>query len=550
MILKALIAAVILLVASTSAGDEYFAVGWREALCPPGCNTCPTPGNSQPQPWNAQPSRMQRDTGSGWRSCQPLPDSAIVKIVSSRGKTQKHGSGAIIGSLDGKSLIITVSHILMPDGSIEVRRGDGSTAPAGVLVTDALHDAALLTMAGAPTRTLPLADKPAAPGASVTCQGYAGKTGHGMMAAKIIGYDGDDLVVTGQSPEGSSGGPIHDGKALLGLIAETGKAPGEPWTTKGVQVGWLGRWIAANTQRMAEPAPSMTAASPPAAPAPLEPIGTSAPIPRPSNDPVEVAALRAQFEAWRNEMLAGLKGEPGERGPQGLPGNDGSPGKDIPPALLDEKVGPIRAWIDKREPIIGRLAEDLPALRARIDRLPGAEQIKGVAHEAAAGLLAEKLPAAVSALTPAAATSLTGILLTLGIAAGPAGLTGAAGAWLLTHSVKKGIARLESQLAGRQTSTIPAAARPTSEWIPGAAPVASSFGVVIPIHQDTPPPPQTLVRESTYVPIEIPTVEQEALDWAMDDFVKHYPGAAATVEAIKSGAKQYASGHPRRKQAQ
>jgi len=71
-------------------------------------------------------------------------------------------------------------------------------------------------------------------------------------------------------------------------------------------------------------------------------------------------------------------------------------------------------------------------------------------------------------------------------------------------------------------------------------------GIPVIVRQDTPPPPQQVVRETNYVNVEVPTKRQRAIEMAMEEYVRKYPGGRATVEVIESFARQIESGLPDR----
>jgi len=198
--------------------------------------------------------------------------------------------------------------------------------------------------------------------------------------------------------------------------------------------------------------------------------------------------------------LRGEKGDRGEQGPPGPPGPPGNPGPEI-----EKQIG---------------------LLRRSSEAGPGVERIKEVGREAAVAVVVDRLPAA-------ATGTITALLVSLGIPGGAAAVGGVAAAWLLTRGVRKGLNRLESRLGGRTTSSIPPAAQARPQ---------PAQPVLIPIRDDAPPPPQVITREHSYVPYEVPTKRQRAVEMAMDEYVRRYPGARTAVDAINEFARQFESG--------
>lgn len=58
------------------------------------------------------------------------------------------------------------------------------------------------------------------------------------------------------------------------------------------------------------------------------------------------------------------------------------------------------------------------------------------------------------------------------------------------------------------------------------------------ISSQTPPPPQAVIPETRFMPVERDTFA-EAYDWAKQDFVRSYPGAATTFATLDSKIEQY-----------
>lgn len=116
-----------------------------------------------------------------------------------------------------------------------------------------------------------------------------------------------------------------------------------------------------------------------------------------------------------------------------------------------------------------------------------------------------------------------------------AGAAGAAGvglpawaAWLAVRAMRYAAARR----IARNTKTT-------------AATTAEATPVIL--HADSPPPPPIVKRSREFVEVEVPHRRLKALQIAMDEFGRKYPGCRSTVETIESWADQIESGIPVKK---
>lgn len=68
------------------------------------------------------------------------------------------------------------------------------------------------------------------------------------------------------------------------------------------------------------------------------------------------------------------------------------------------------------------------------------------------------------------------------------------------------------------------------------------------IRHDNPPPPPIVDRSREFVEVVVPDQRLKALQWAMDEYVRRFPGARPFVDTVESYASQYLSGNPKPKE--
>ncbi len=172
---------------------------------------------------------------------------AVAKVVSTRGRQQKHGSGTLVdcgGGIQGAGLVVTCAHVLCSGFDTVVVFPSGVRCQAAIVATDALHDCALLRIqTPADVRGMPLAGTYARVGEMATWAGYGGQAGYASGTASVAGYRGDWLAARGRVRNGDSGGPLCTARGLVGVVCEVSQAPGEPWMIHGPQVLWIRSFI-------------------------------------------------------------------------------------------------------------------------------------------------------------------------------------------------------------------------------------------------------------------------------------------------------------------
>jgi len=252
----------------------------------------------------------------------------VVKIESKRGDTTKHGTGVIYDWRAGRGLILTCAHILQAGYASSVIFSDGTRLPAEVLVADALHDAALLVVIGGKRLAIKHAD--ATPtGGSVYWEGYGGE-GYATSPGQVLAIDGDFLRIQGVPREGDSGAPIYTSQgALVAIMNDGDRLPGEPWQVSGPHIVWLKAWIAQHW-----PPPAFRAGLANQATTPAEQPGAVAPPtaqPPAAPGSVDLAGVQAEIAELRKAVQSlaltpGVPGTPGPAGPAGPQGKEGPPG--------------------------------------------------------------------------------------------------------------------------------------------------------------------------------------------------------------------------------
>ena len=293
-------------------------VFWAAAVhgqCPNG--QCP---NGQCQINRAQSQRQQ-------------PSRAVVQVLSTRGDVTKHGTGSIVSIQGGVATVLSCAHVLAAGYSPSIVYANGHAMPATVVSVDAMRDTSVLQATSiASALLMPIADPPAI-GATVSWCGYS-KRGYVAGTARVLGYDGEALVITGQCPQGTSGGPVYTPRGVVGTIAECTKPADQPWHTHGASSIVLRRIL-----RLAlPPYPNLPGIivpkSPPndianlPLPDPCEPVvGENTTVPTVPLITESIALRLDKIEAMLAEISNNPQpSPPGPAGPTGAPGQEGKAG--------------------------------------------------------------------------------------------------------------------------------------------------------------------------------------------------------------------------------
>lgn len=204
------------------------------------------PAKAMPAPapidWTlrADPPAKSPDAGAGkggaCPDCAKCPHcdgrqlrDALVRVRSGDGS----GSGTVVWSGDGKSVVLTAAHVLSR-GAEHTVRAAGKWHAAQVLASDPAADLAALLVA-APLPAAPVADADPADGAEVTMYGVTSLWSRGAItggmtlegrAVYTLGYDSDG---------GDSGGGVFANGHLVGVhcgkVGDTRAAVGKPYCT-------------------------------------------------------------------------------------------------------------------------------------------------------------------------------------------------------------------------------------------------------------------------------------------------------------------------------
>jgi thiol-disulfide isomerase/thioredoxin len=173
--------------------------------------------------------RRCEDRLSGRNNWRPIR--AAVRVRTPGGI----GSGVILSSVPGRTVIATAAHIVRDEPSVTVdlfRDFGVKTFPATVAAVNDTTDLALLTVA---SNTLPL---PSAVGASQvpeigdTCFGIGCSGGRGVsvMACRVVSLDGGDVFASGAPAQGRSGGGLFNRRfELIGICSAANERRQDGW---------------------------------------------------------------------------------------------------------------------------------------------------------------------------------------------------------------------------------------------------------------------------------------------------------------------------------
>lgn len=171
--------------------------------------------------------RMRLSGRNNWR-----PIRAAVRVRTPSGI----GSGVILSSVPGRTVIATAAHVVQGSQSVTVDlfrdSGVKSFAASVSIVTDTT-DLALLTLAS----TLPLpavigasAGAPPATGDVTFAIGCSGGAGVTVMTCRIQSLDGGDVFASGSPALGRSGGGLYNQRfELIGICSAQNSKRGDGW---------------------------------------------------------------------------------------------------------------------------------------------------------------------------------------------------------------------------------------------------------------------------------------------------------------------------------
>jgi hypothetical protein len=484
----------------------------------------------------SRPPIGQVVTGCEQGGCRlaPVPATCRVRNALPSGVAYL-GSGTLV-VMDGQTIVLTCQHLFREAaGVVTVTFADGRQAAVGMIYHNAAWDLAglELELENAPPGIEPVPIGETAPrkGDPVAGCGYGPNGQYACTQGRVTGYvrvEGTDtfdtLEMSGATREGDSGGPVFNQRGeLVAVLWGTDKRTAGGTCCPRIRL--FLRNLFGVRQRPGRNVYGPKQAAPSAcAPAAGQDAGCC---------PPSQAAQPTQ--PWQIKP-------PGTGGGIALP----SPIEEAaPPAPIAGKPAPIseKPAPDSNQPILEAI-RDLREHNAEAIRRPILKAIEGLSGNvtaAADGLATRAAPGVAESILPAA-------LAALGWTGPPAIAAGLLGTALLKFLTRRAQQRLIQKLSGAGAGQ-PAAPAPDASataWaVPQPAAVAQpaavpSAGPVI--VQQTPPLPQKTVVQQEYVPYEAPSLELRALQWAMADCARRYPGSVSTIETIRSYADQYQSG--------
>jgi|GEM_PF-1425322 len=416
-------------------------------------------------------------------TCRPAaaPHAAVVRIANALpGGITCYGSGTLVGKEDTRGLVLTCSHLFRQGaGTVTVAFPSGRQHGARLLDRDQAWDLAALEIDEPPAQPVAIAGEYPRPGESLQSCGYGPDGRYQCQPGRALGYAKTAASTSHETLQVS--GAARDGDSGGPVLNARGELVAVVWGTDGrtVEGTYCGR-------------------------------------------------IR--------KFLAGLASR--GRQPPGVSGGADDTRRLTPPApTLPGPSTPPTPWGDRIEDLRRRLADQEQTFGQRIERIEkavaiaaglkeriekaesavGAENLRRIVREVAGGLVAEGAPGLLEKALPA-------VMAALGWT-GPPAIAAVLAARVLAAVLRR---RRDERRQGRRE---PDAGTK-------AAPAPQPFPVVV----ETPPPPQNVVHERTYVPYQEPNEQLVALLWAQDQYVQRNPGARETIEAIRQFAEQYRSG--------
>lgn len=253
--------------------------------------------------------RRCEDRLSGRNSWRPIR--AAVRVRTPGGI----GSGVILSSEPGHTVIATASHVVRDEPSVTVdlfRDFGVKTFSATVAAVNNTTDLALLAVA---SNTLPL---PAAIGSDTSAVslgdtvfgiGCSGGRGVSVMASRVVSVEGGDVYASGKVAQGRSGGGLYNRRfELIGICSATHTVRKDGWYVgAGKLKGLLEDW---------KPTQYRTGVGLGVG------VGFVSPMRNRCGPCTNPNCPRCRPMAGRN----GLRGERGPAGPAGATGSQGPPG--------------------------------------------------------------------------------------------------------------------------------------------------------------------------------------------------------------------------------
>lgn len=467
------------------------------------------------------------------------PHPAVCRINNTVGRMSNLGTGTLIEASNGRGVVLTCAHLFREGvGNITVKFADGSFYEARMLGRDATWDLAALEITAPAASPVAIADGYPRRGEPVKSCGYGPNGQYACNSGRVLGYTTAQgtssfewFDLTGVARDGDSGGPVFDA---------SGRLCGVLWGTDGRTVGatYCGRirkFLANILGRSREQPPvgGNGAGNAPHADGasggqdvPPPPVPPMAPVEKPSCDAIALlkAEIQSQIDGLRADILEFRK-------------ESQKPVQDAVQAI-DARLKPLESARSDTDGAIAAILESVEQLRKQPAQLPPgeSERIANISEALVAvserteqieqRTSSEKLREVIREAVPvvaetgwaaAAKSALPGVLTALGWSTPPSAAIAAA--WFGLKLLRR--RRQKKSRAAEATTTTQ---QPT---------------VIV---QESKPLPQVVIRDPEYIPFEVPTKRQKAMEMAQDYFVQKHPGAASTIEVLKQYADQFESG--------
>ncbi len=307
-------------------------------------------------------------------------DTTVVQIISRRGNDAMQGTGVIVDVSNGKATIVSCAHILKEGYRPSVRYFNDQERLAEIVTTDAMADLSVLRANIVEGARIIKIDNDPQPGTKVYYYGYSEKgfTGGGGV---VRGYEGSNVIFSGEVLSGVSGGPIYTKRGLVGIVTECRQYQGGPWQTYGPCATRIRRLL----KKALPPYPNRPGIIVPKPPVRKKPLPrTSRPIPTVVLEPQEplelvvfppkpqqqdISALLARIDKLEAQIAAlqSRPGIPGLRGPAGRDGKDGTDAS-LQPIPLDDLAAAVE---DRLPPIYVQVIRDGKVVKLKAVPLGG-----------------------------------------------------------------------------------------------------------------------------------------------------------------------------------
>jgi hypothetical protein len=389
------------------------------------------------------------------------------------------GSGTLVARTESGGLVLTCSHLF--DGSTantEVAFSNGQRYAARLVERDRMHDLAALVIRRPDVEPAAVSDESSPPrddGASLSACGFGPNAQFRCVSGNVTGLV---TAIGAVHPSMTIRGAVRPGDSGGGVFRGDGRLVGVVWGQRdGITYAMCGRPLRELLDRVLGRAPRAEGRL----------IRDERPLAAPGSQPAGERSPPNDWKSWANEIEArirALDAAKQEKGDYLRPGDV----PDLSPyAKRDELDGRLQGMSTRFESIVGKVQ----AVQERIEHV--AELGGGVFQ----GLSTGKL--------------LVGAL----------GLSGPLAAAVLVGSGLLAVRSRRSAAAGRKRDA-------TQAENVRATPIAV----------DSPPPPQRAVPETHYVSYEVDAFAK-AHQWASEQVVRKYPGAAEIMQAQDSLIKQH-----------